>query len=70
MARIGKGENVISQLKKMISLKKNVPMRSTFLSLVMNHYAEYWIVREGHPGGALSYLRILISGNDVTGVQP
>jgi len=66
VAGIGNGENVIPQLQKVISLKKNVPMRSIFLSLVMHHYAEYWVVREGHTGGGRAYLRILIDGNDVT----
>jgi hypothetical protein len=66
VAGIGNGENVVPQLQKVISVKMNVPMRSIFISLVMHHYAEYWVVREGHTGGARAYLKVLINGNDVT----
>ena len=58
--------NVVPQLQKVISLRLNVPMRSVLLPLVMHHYAEYWVVREGHTGGASYYLKILVDGNDVT----
>jgi len=66
IAGIGNGENVIPQLQKVISYKLDVPMRSVFCLLVQHHYAEYWIVREGHDGGGPSYLKILVDGNDVT----
>jgi len=66
VAGIGNGENVVPQLQKVISLRLNVPMRSVLLPLVMHHYAEYWVVREGHTGGASYYLKILVDGNDVT----
>jgi len=42
-------------------------MGSVFPLLVMHHYAEYWVVREGHTGGAPYYLKVLVDGNDVTG---
>lgn len=67
VAGIGNGENIIPQVQKVVSLKLGVPMRSVFISLIMHHYAEYWVVREGHQGGAPSYIRILVDGNDVTG---
>jgi len=63
---IGNGENIVPQLQKVISLKRKVPMRSIFISLVMHHYAEYWVVREGHTGGAPAYLKVTINGNDIT----
>ncbi len=66
VAGIGNGENVIPQVQKVISHRLGVPMRSVFISLVMHHYAEYWIVREGHQGGATSYMRVLVNGNDVS----
>jgi len=66
VAGIGNGENIIPQLQKVISLRLSVPMRSVLLSLVMHHYAEYWIVREGHTGGAPYHLKVLVDGNDVT----
>ena len=66
VAGIGNGENIVPQVQKVVSLKLGVPMRSVFISLVMHHYAEYWVVREGHQGGAPSYIRILVDGNDVT----
>lgn len=66
VAGIGNGENVIPQLQKVISHKLDVPMRSVFCLLVQHHYAEYWIVREGHDGGGPSYLKVLVDGNDVT----
>ena len=66
IAGIGNGENIVPQLQKVISLRLNVPMRSVFLPLVMHHYAEYWIVREGHTGGAPYHLKILVDGQDLT----
>jgi len=66
-AGIGNGENVIPQLQKVISRRLNVPMRSVYCLLVLHHYAEYWIVREGHDGGGPSYLNVIVDGNDVTG---
>ena len=63
---IGNGELVIPQIKKVVSEKLNVPMRSVSCLLVQHHYTEYWIVREGHEGGGRSYLKILVDGNDVT----
>jgi len=66
IAGIGNLELIIPQLRKVISIKMDVPMRSVFPLLVMHHYAEYWIVREGHTGGAPYYLKILVDGNDVT----
>jgi len=66
IAGIGNIELVVPQLRKVISLRMNVPVQSVFLLLVMHHYAEYWIVREGHTGGAPYYLKILVDGNDVT----
>jgi len=66
VAGIGNGENIVPQVQKVISQRLNVPMRSIFISLVMHHYAEYWVVREGHTGGARSYLKVFVDGNDVT----
>jgi hypothetical protein len=66
VAGIGNGENVVPQVQKVISHRLGVPMRSVFISLVMHHYAEYWVVREGHQGGASSYMRVLVDGNDVS----
>jgi len=66
IAGIGNIELVIPQLRKVISHRLNVPMRSVFPLLVMHHYAEYWVVREGHTGGAPYYLKVLVDGNDVT----
>ena len=63
---IGNGELVIPQIKKVVSEKLCVPMRSVLCLLVQHHYAEYWIVREGHEGGGRSYLKITVDGNDVT----
>ena len=67
IAGIGNIELVIPQLRKVISLKMNVPMRTIFPVLVMHHYAEYWVVREGHTGGAPYYLKVLVDGNDIRG---
>lgn len=66
IAGIGNIELVIPQLRKAISLKMNVPMRSIFPILVIHHYAEYWVVREGHTGGAPYYFKVLVDGNDIT----
>jgi len=66
IAGIGNIELVIPQLRKVISHRLNVPMRSVFPLLVMHHYAEYWVVREGHTGGAPYYLKVLVDGNDIT----
>lgn len=66
VAGIGNLELIIPQLRKIVSCKMNVPMRSVFPLLIMHHYAEYWIVREGHTGGAPYFLKILVNGDDVT----
>jgi len=63
---IGNGELVIPQIKKVVSDKLGVPMKSVTCLLIQHHYAEYWIVREGHEGGGRSYLKILVDGNDVS----
>ncbi|MCE5333653.1 MAG: hypothetical protein LLG06_03595 [Desulfobacteraceae bacterium] len=65
-AGIGNLELVVPQLRKVVSEKLKVPMRSVCPLLVMHHYAEYWVVREGHTGGAPYYLKVLVDGNDVT----
>jgi hypothetical protein len=67
VAGIGNLDLVIPQLRKVISMKMKVPTRSVSPMLVMHHYAEYWVVREGHSGGAPYYLKVLVDGNDVTG---
>ena len=64
---MGNGELVIPQIKKIVSEKLDVPLKSIVCLLVQHHYAEYWIVREGHTGGGRSCLKITVDGNDVTG---
>jgi hypothetical protein len=63
---IGNIELVVPQLRKVISLKLKVPIRSISIFLVMHHYAEYWVVREGHTGGAPYFLKVLVDGDDVS----
>ncbi len=63
---IGNLDLVIPQIRKVVSDRLRVPMRSVCPLLVMHHYAEYWVVREGHTGGAPYYLKVIVDGNDVT----
>ncbi|MEN6483369.1 MAG: hypothetical protein ABFD98_00675 [Syntrophobacteraceae bacterium] len=63
---IGNVDLIVPQIRKVVSEKMKVPMRSVSPFVVMHHYAEYWVVREGHTGGAPYYLKVLVDGSDVT----
>jgi len=65
-AGIGNLELIIPQIRSLVSKKLGVPDRSVTPMLVMHHYAEYWVVREGHTGGAPYCLKIYVHGQDAT----
>ncbi len=69
-AGIGNLELIIPQIRAIVSKKLLVPVRSVTPFLIMHHYAEYWIVREGHTGGAPYCLKIYVHGHDATSQVP
>ena len=65
-AGIGNLDLIIPQIRNIAADSMRVHPRHVYPMLVMHHYAEYWIVREGHTGGAPYCLKIYVHGHDVT----
>jgi len=65
-AGIGNLDLIIPQIRNIAANSINVHPRHVHPMLVMHHYAEYWIVREGHTGGAPYCLKIYVHGQDIT----